>query len=92
MRKPFDVLAEGLLSEKVGATGFEAADKIVVTDDCDCPCDFCQGCALANALQTDGSNCLDLASLDADLQCVISAWDGLPEVVRRIVLTLVSTS
>jgi hypothetical protein len=23
MRKPFDVLAEGLLSEKVGAAGFE---------------------------------------------------------------------
>jgi hypothetical protein len=43
------------------------------------------------ALQNDGSKCPDLASFDADLQRVISAWDGLPEAIRRAILALIGT-
>jgi hypothetical protein len=28
MKKPFDVLAEGLISKEVGATGFERGDAL----------------------------------------------------------------
>jgi hypothetical protein len=73
---------------QVGATGFEAADKIAVTADCECPCDFCHGWRAANALQRDDSKCLDLASLDADFQRVVSAWGGLPQAIRRAILAL----
>ena len=77
---------------KVGATGFESAGNFDVTADWECPCDFCLGWRAANALQNNGINCLDVAQLDADLQRVISAWNGLAEVIRRVVLTLVGTS
>jgi hypothetical protein len=61
--------------ETAGA-GFEPAGDSDITADGECTCDFCLGAA--NALQTDGSRCLDVASHDANLQQVISVWDELP--------------
>jgi hypothetical protein len=59
------------------------------TGDGDCVCDFWPGCRAANALQDGCSNCPALASLDADLQRVVGAWEGLPEHVRKTILALV---
>ena len=86
--KVFLSLGTGGFYVLVGATGFEAADKIDATTNDDCPCDFCQGWRAAIALQSRGSNCLDVARLDADLQRMISAWGRLPEAIRRAILVL----
>lgn len=43
----------------------------------------------ANALHAGDSNWLDLALIDADLQCVILAWRGLSGPIRRAVVVLV---
>jgi len=74
---------------KVGATGFESAGDFDVTADWECPCDFCLGWRAANALQNNGSRCLDVASFDGDLQQVISSWDGLPEPMRRAIMAII---
>ena len=49
---------------------------------------FARAGALQLRLQSRGSNCLDVARLDADLQRMISAWGRLPEVIRRAILVL----
>jgi hypothetical protein len=76
----------------VGATGFEPVSEIDATTNGSCGCEFCQGYRAANALHSRHSNCLDVALLDADLQRVIAAWDGLPAAIRRAALALISTS
>jgi hypothetical protein len=48
--------------------------------------------AAARALHSGGPNCHCLASLDADLQRVIAAWDGLPTAIRRATLALIGAS
>jgi hypothetical protein len=75
----------------LGATGFEAEADSDVINDGNCLCNFCRGWRAANALQKDGSKCPDLASFDADLQRVISAWGRLPEAIRRAILALIGT-
>ncbi|MGB7732649.1 MAG: hypothetical protein WBL72_03055 [Thermoguttaceae bacterium] len=82
---------QALTTLQVGATGFEAADKIAVTADEDWSCEFCQGWRAANALQRGGSECLDVTQLDADLRRVISVWAGLPETIQRAVVVLIGT-
>jgi hypothetical protein len=52
---------------------------------------ICEGCRAALALQTGHSNCLELASIDADLQRVIAAWHGLPAVIRKAVIALIGS-
>jgi len=52
--------------------------------------DYQAGCA-ARALHSGGLNCPCVASLDADLQFVIAAWDGLPAAIRRAALALIAT-
>jgi hypothetical protein len=42
------------------------------------------------ALQTDGFRCLDVASLDADLQRIVAIWEGLPTHIRTAILALVA--
>ena len=59
------------------------------TADGDCGCVNCPACCAANALQGGRSDCPALASLDADLQRVVGAWDGLPTHIRKTILALV---
>src|SRR5580700_2830523 len=73
------------LRPRAPRVGLEPFGESDVTRDSTCTCDFCQGWRAANALQNDGSKCPDLAQIDADLQRVISAWDGLPEAIRRAI-------
>jgi hypothetical protein len=51
--------------------------------------DLCQSSCAAQALHAGGLNCL--SSLDADLQCVIAAWDGLPAAIRTATLALIGS-
>ena len=74
------------------AAGFEPVAEFAATADGDCLCDFCQGWRAANALQTGGCKSPDLASLDSDLRRVISAWDGLPDAIRRAILVMAEAS
>ena len=59
------------------------------TADGDCGCVNCPACCAANALQGGRSDCPALASLDADLQRLVGAWDGLPTHIRKTILALV---
>jgi hypothetical protein len=69
-------------------TGFVPGDDSEVTAEGTGCCEFRLGRRAANALQYDGSVCPDLASYGADLQRVISAWDGLSEAIRRAISAL----
>jgi hypothetical protein len=69
----------------------EPASRDDLSADGECTCEFCQGWRAANALQNDYSKCLDAAVLDAGLQRVISAWDSLPEAIRRAIFAMVES-
>jgi hypothetical protein len=56
-----------------------------------CLCENCQDPCAARALQPGGPNCHFLSSLDADLQRVIAAWDGLPAAIRQATLALIGS-
>jgi hypothetical protein len=71
------------------AAAIEPASCSNLTESACCLCDNCQHPCAARALQTGGPNCHFVASLDADLQRVIAAWDGLPEAIRRATLALI---
>jgi hypothetical protein len=61
-----------------------------VNRESECTCDFCEGWRAALALQSACSNCPSVATSDAGLQRVIAAWDGLPESIRRAILSLIA--
>jgi hypothetical protein len=71
--------------------GFEPTLESAATDDCDGGCEKCLSVHAAMALHCESSNCLSLASIDADLQEVIAAWDGLPEAIRKAVMALIGS-
>jgi hypothetical protein len=73
----------------VGATGFEPVGDFDGSGNAACACEFCQGYRAARALHSGRFNCLNVASLDPDLQRVITAWDALPEAMRTVVIALV---
>ena len=52
-------------------------------------CGDCSEFCAANALQSGHSNCPALTPIDADLQRVVGAWDGLPMAIRKAILVLV---
>jgi hypothetical protein len=60
------------------AAGIEPVSCAESTVNCDCGCVNCQHAGAARALHPGGLNCHCVGSLDADQQCVIAAWDGLP--------------
>jgi hypothetical protein len=47
--------------------------------------------AAARALHSGGPNCHCLSSLDADLQSVIAAWDGLAAPIRNAMIALIGS-
>jgi hypothetical protein len=75
----------------VEATGFEPASCSKSTVNCHCGCVICEDRCAARALHSGGLNCHFLTSVDADLQRVIAAWDGLPEAIRRATLALIGS-
>jgi hypothetical protein len=48
-----------------------------------------QECRAAKALHFCRQECLDVASIDADLQRVLDAWSRLSEAIRKVILVLV---
>jgi hypothetical protein len=67
------------------AVDFDPSVKLV------CGCVICEECLAAMALHSDGTNWLELALTDADLESVIRAWKGLAEPIRRAVRALLGS-
>jgi hypothetical protein len=79
-------------SESANQTaGIEPASGAESTADCDCGCGKCHPPGAARALHPGGLNFHFVSSLDADLQRVIAAWDGLPVAIRKATLALVDS-
>jgi hypothetical protein len=73
------------------ATGIEPAVDLDASGALDCGCVICEECRAAMALHPHGRDWLDLALSDSDLQCVISAWKGLAEPMRRAIRALLGS-
>jgi len=73
------------------AAGIEPASCCESSADCGCGCGKCDHPAAAPALRPGGLNCHFLASLDANLQSIIAAWDELPRAIRRAMLALIGS-
>jgi hypothetical protein len=69
----------------VEAAGIEPSADIVATENSICDCENCQQCRAANALHFECFKGQFLASLDPDLQRVISNWTTLPGSMRRAI-------
>jgi hypothetical protein len=70
------------------AAGIEPAS---CTNLAESPCNLCENCQharAARALHSGGPDWHFMSSLDANLQSVIAAWDGLPAAVRMAIRTL----
>jgi hypothetical protein len=52
-------------------------------------CELCQGCCAAPALHFEGTQRQLLASIDPDLQTVMSGWNRLPDAVRAAITMLI---
>jgi hypothetical protein len=76
---------------KCEVAGIEPASCAESTVNCDCGCVKCLPPSAARALHPGGLNCHFLASLDADLQRVIAAWDHLPVAIRKATLALIGS-
>jgi hypothetical protein len=72
--------------------GIEPASDSDASAESLCSCEFCQGYRAARALHSDRSNCLDVASLDHDLQEVIAVWGKLPKRIRATIMALAETA
>ena len=72
--------------------GFEPSLNSDVTGDCNCSCEKPQVCPPASAMHFKVGNCLDVASLDVELQRVIIAWNGLPSCIQGAILGLLDES
>jgi hypothetical protein len=69
--------------------GLEPQSDFDVTDDSASTSADSLHCCAARALHAGGAACHSLSSLDADLQSVIAAWDGLPTAIRTAITALV---
>jgi hypothetical protein len=71
--------------------GLEPLGDFDATNNTASSSDGCPECGAARALHSGGPDCHLLSSLDADLQSVIAAWDGLPTAIRRATLALIGS-
>jgi hypothetical protein len=74
----------------VEAAGIEPSFDIDATISDVCDCGNCQQCRAANALHLECFKSRYLASLDADLQQVVTAWPHLPDAMRRAIAALLN--
>jgi hypothetical protein len=73
------------------AAGIEPASEIDATNSAASGCENQETPSAANALHDSDSNCLNLASIDADLRVVIGAWGFLPHNIRQAIIMLVES-
>ena len=71
------------------AAGIEPASENDATDSIACSCENQPTPRAANVLHCSDSNCLIMASIDADLRNIVLAWNGIPENVRQAVVLLI---
>jgi hypothetical protein len=70
-------------------TGLESAGSIGANESASCTCETFGNATAAQALQTGDPHCLCVSQLDADLQSVIVAWEGLSDFSRAAIRELV---
>lgn len=80
------IVAQRIVTTKMEAAGIEPAAEFDATTNGVCDCESCQRCRAANALHSECIKSHVLASLDADLQRVIEAWDGIDDTTRRVIV------
>ena len=71
------------------AAGIEPASDFDATGKLRCGCVICEDCRAANALHGPCPDCRWMASLDADLQGIITVWNGLPAAIKAAFVVLV---
>jgi hypothetical protein len=70
------------------AAGIEPASDFDATGQLPCGRVICEECRAANALQGPCSDCHWMAFLDADLQRIVAAWNGLPAAIKAAFVVL----
>jgi hypothetical protein len=73
------------------AAGIEPASNLAATGQLPYGRVICEEYRAASALYNACSSCLNLTSVDADLQRVVAAWVALPEAIRRAVVVLIES-
>jgi hypothetical protein len=71
--------------------GFEPTLDNAITTESRSSCENCLSVHAALALHGGSSNCLSLASIDADLNEVLAAWEQLPQAIRAAIMALVGS-
>jgi hypothetical protein len=71
------------------AAGIEPAVDFDASGKLDCGCVICEECRAAMALHSDGTDWLDLAMADADLQSVNREWSVLTAPLKAAIRALI---
>jgi hypothetical protein len=72
----------------VEAAGIEPSADFATSESGVCDCENCQECRAARALHFECFKSQFLASLDADVQRVVAAWNKLGPATRCVINTL----
>jgi hypothetical protein len=73
------------------AAGIEPESNLTATGELPCGCVICKECLAANALYGPCSDCHWMASLDADLQRVVAAWNRLSAAIKTAIVFLIKS-
>ena len=86
-------VSESITSRRssMAEAGIEPASDFNATGKLPCGCVICENCRAALALHFGRPGWLELASADADLQRVVTAWTDLPDAIRRALIALVGS-
>jgi hypothetical protein len=79
------------LTDKEPAAGVEPAGNLDVTGVATCSFVNCDECRAALALHSECAARHCLASLDTELQWLITVWDGLSEAIRSAIVVLIAS-
>ena len=81
--------SKGFLFHRVEAAGIEPAGETDASDSVTNSCENQEPSCAALALQNGDCNCLNSASIDADLRELLDSWDCLPVTAKTAVLAIV---
>src|SRR5579863_5639694 len=88
---PVPLLPCSIRLRRMEAAGIEPAVDFDSSGKLDCGCVICEECRAAMALHSDGTDWLDLALADADLQSVIRAWRVVAAPIKAAIRALIGS-